>query len=239
MTGSGRGLGAVSAAVLVLHAALGVAVLAVAAEPLRLVLRELREPVVFADEQVSLAWLVPAAFVAAFLLARLTLFALGRRAGIAWTWAAIIALAATAAGRAVAPDRVHVGFTSLQAAPPTVQTVEAMKLLQARLNDGLSHSGVAPDADALQAPIEVDGRELIPAYSYRGSSRPFHVVVVPDANGPVDRVRPGDLPGTIYAALSADRRRYWVTAVVLIDDPAGRSTDLLPGPDGVYVLSNG
>jgi len=231
-------LGFVSIALLVLHAALALAVFALCRMSTLALIRSVRDPAVFSGEVPSLAWALPPAFAGAFLLMRLVQFARGRRGTTRATLAIGVVLLATLAGRIARSGSEVVGYTRLSAAPPSIQTVTAMRELQQRAQAGVREHGQVPDAATLSAPIMDEGSELIPSYSYRWTRRPFRVVRRADQSGPVDRPVPGELPGTLYVSVSPDGRHYWITATVLIDEHGHRVTDFLPSSGGVYVLSN-
>ena len=228
----------VSVALLAVHALLAVAVAGAASVPFQLLLDALREPVVLADEVVSPAWALPVCFAVTFLLLRLALFARGRRARPVWTWAVIIVLGATVTARALEPEPTEVAFTRIQDAPPVLQTVEAIKVLQTRLLDGIDRQGKVPAPAELEKELVVEGKPLWPSYLYRFRRRPFHIVRVEGATKAVDRPRPGDLAGTVYVALAPDQRHFWLTAVVLLQEKGRRSSDMLPAEQGIFLLTN-
>jgi hypothetical protein len=228
----------VSVALLVVHALLAVAVAGAASVPFQLLVDAVREPVVLADEVVSPAWALPVLFAVVFLVMRLALFARGRRARPVWTWAVILALGTTVTARALEPEPTEVAFTHIQDAPPVLQTVEALKVLQTRLLDGLEHHSRVPVVAELEKEIRVDGKPLWPSYLYRFRRRPFHLVHVEGASKAIDRPRPGDLAGTLYLAIAPDQRHFWLTAVVLLEEKGHRSSDMLPAEQGIFLLTN-
>lgn len=228
----------VSVVLLAVHALLAVALVGAAAAPFQLLVDAVREPVVLADEVVSPLWLVPVAFALGFLVLRLVLFARGRRARPTWTWAVIIALAATVVARALQPEPAALTFTRIQDAPPVLQTVEALKVLQSRLLQGIAQQGRVPPQAELEQEIVVEGRPLWPSYLYRFRRRPFRVVRSEGAAGVIDRPRPGDVAGTLYVAIAPDQRHFWLSAVVLLEENGKRSSDMLPAEQGIFELTN-
>jgi hypothetical protein len=229
-----------AAAALVVHAGLAALIVAASAEPLAALYTALRGPVSFADEVPSAAWLVPPLFAAVLLVGRLVAFVRGRPSKTVWTWAALIAFGAVLAARALEPARgAAPSWTSVFDAPPTLQTVEVLQRMRDAALQGVREQRRVPDDAALLRSATIDGRELRPGYVYTGlQQRPFRVVRVPDARAAVERVLPGDLAGTVYLAVSPDAQRFWLTAVVLLDENGRRSSEMLPGPSGVAVLTN-
>ena len=142
-------------------------------------------------------------------------------------------------GRVLEPARGQGGWTDARNAPPTVQTVEVIQTMRDLALRGVREHRAVPDDAALLEATRIDGVTLLPAYVYAGlSRRPFHLVRVPEASGPVEQLLPGDLAGTLYLAVSPDHQRFWLTAVVLLEDQGQLSSDLLPGPSGITVLTN-
>jgi hypothetical protein len=224
---------------LVIHAALAVALVAASAVPLAALLLALRGPVAFAEDVPSVAWLAPPIAAAALLGARLLAFGRGRRAGVGGTWALLVALGATLLARALDPHGGEHGWTSALDAPPTVQTVAALQQLKEAAVGAVAAGRTVPDDAAWLAAAATDGQRIRPAYLYAGlARRDFHLVRIADAAGPVLEVLPGDLAGTIYAAVSADQKHFWLSAVVLLQENGELRGAMLPGPGGVAVLSN-
>lgn len=230
--------GSVSVVLLAVHAALAVAVVGAAAVPFRGLLDAVREPVILADEVVSPLWAAPVLFAVGFVVLRLVAFARGKRARPVWTWAVLIVLCATVVARALEPEPGPVAFTRIQEAPPVIQTAEAMRVLQQRLLAGIAGQGRVPPPEELDREILADGKPLWPSYLYRFRRRPFRLVRVDSATGPVDRPRPGDLAGTLYAAIAPDQRHFWLTAVVLLEENGRNSSDMLPAENGIFMLTN-
>ena len=226
-------------AALGVHAALATLVVAARAAPLAALLNARRGPVTVVDEVPSAAWLAPPLAAAILLGARLGAFALGRRAGVRGTWALVVALGATLLARALDPHGSEHGWTSAVDAPPTVQTVEVLQRMKAAAIAAVGAGRGVPDDAILLAAATTNGQPIRPGYVYAGlTRRDFHVVRIASATGPVDQVLPGDLAGTIYAAVSADRQRFWLSAVVLLQENGALASAMLPGPGGVAVLSN-
>ena len=234
-----RGRPGLAVAALAVHAAVSTLLVAASAAPLAALLLALRGPVVFAEDVPSVAWLAPPLLAGGLLASRLVTFAMGRPPGVRGTWAAVIALGATLLARALDPHGAEHGWSNALDAPPTVQTVEALQRLKAAAVASVSAGGFVPDDAALLAAASVDGQTLRPGYVYAGlTRRDFHLVRIPEATGPVEQILPGDLAGTIYAAVSADRKRFWLTTIVLLQDNGALTGAMLPGPGGVAVVSN-
>jgi hypothetical protein len=70
----------------------------------------------------------------------------------------------------------------------------------------------APDAERIDAAL---ARVAPPGFRRLGRVIPLHAHVLPAASGPQLDPLPGDDPGTIYLAISADRRSAWLTALGL------------------------
>jgi len=140
----------------------------------------------------------------------------------------------------VAPDLTPgASWVNTLDAPPTLQTMEALKLVRDASLAGLHEQGRIPADGALLASVVVEGQELVPGYVYPGlRRRPFRLVRVPGAEAAVERVLPGDEAGTLYLATSADGRRFWLSGVVLLEENGRRTSEMLPGPKGVTVLTN-
>ncbi|MBS2030878.1 MAG: hypothetical protein JST54_23445 [Deltaproteobacteria bacterium] len=224
---------------LLLHLAIVLLIVALSAQPLGRLWRAIVGPVSFSDEAASPAWLLALGFALALLVARVFSFARGRALPIRWTGAAIVAVLAVASGRALDPGPGEVAWTSVHDAPPAVQTAEVMKRVSDRIDAALVAGKDVPDDAALQPALADEKGEIRPNYFYRGlARRPFKLVRVPKASGPVDRKLPGDLAGTLYLAVAPDMRHYWLTGLVLLQDNGVRSSDLLPGPNGVMVVTN-
>lgn len=230
---------ALATAALVVHALLALLVVGLAAEPLRGLASCLRRPVCLAEEVPSPAWVAPLLFALVFVGARLWTYLRGRALPLVWTWAAVIALAATLIARAVEPDPAALAYSSIHDAPAAIQTVEALKLLKAAVTESLEKRHAVPDEAELHQALRVDGRELAPRYRYRAfGRRPFHVELVLGAPGPVEHPYPGDQAGTLYVAVSPDGQHFWLTAVVLLAERGEPTSQMLPGPEGITVLSN-
>jgi len=224
---------------LLLHLGLVLLIVALAADPLGRLWRAIVSPVSFSDEIANPAWILALMFAAVFLGARLLSFAKGRALPVRWTAFAVAVVVAVGAGRALDPGPGEIAWTGMHDAPPAVQTADVMKRLSDRIDVALEAGQDVPDDAALQAAFADEKGEIRPNYFYRGlARRPFKLVRVPKANGPVDRKLPGDLAGTVYLAVAPDMRHYWVTGLVLLQDNGVRSSDLLPGPNGVMVVTN-
>lgn len=234
-----QGRPALAFAAVVFHAALALAIFGVCAGPLRALSEAVRGPVSFADEVPSLAWLAPALYAVGFLAWRLWRFAQGRALPASATWATVIVLGAAVAGTYVSEPAAQLAYSNLLAAPPAVQTAEIMQRLRTRVDEAIAQDKDVPDDAALHPAFLEQGQEILPNYRYAWlRRRPFELKRIEGARGPVDRRYPQDLAGTIYLAVAADKRHYWITGVVLLDTAGVRSSDLLPGPDGVVILTN-
>lgn len=74
------------------------------------------------------------------------------------------------------------------------------------------HGLYAPDAAQLNGALAQVGP---PGFRRLGRGIPLHARVLSGADGPQLVALPQDLPGTIYVALSQDRRAAWLTALSL------------------------
>jgi len=224
---------------LLLHLGMCLLVVAICADPLRALWKAVQGPVVQASTVPTPAWIAPPLFALVWAGRRLWRFALGRAAPLSWTWALLAVVVAAGAGRALSPGQGAAAWTSVRDAPPTVQIVELLKRLREKTDAALLAGNEVPTDAELAGSLEEGGAPLILNYRYRGlARRPARLVRVPDAHGPVDRKHSGDLAGTLYLAVAPDRRHYWLTAVVLLEDNGVESSDLLPGPNGVLVITN-
>jgi hypothetical protein len=89
------------------------------------------------------------------------------------------------------------------------------------------------DANALEAAVA----DRSTGFRRKGREVPF-TVVVETGLGPRLQAREGDLPGTFYYTVAPNRRRYWMTALVLDGAPTGRLV-FAEGSDGPVVVSRG
>jgi hypothetical protein len=231
---------ALTFAALGLHLLLALAVVAICAEPLRGLVLGLRGPVSFADEVPSVVWLAPALAGGLLFAQRLVRFARGARTPVATTWGALVVLVAAGAARLLNPPPERLVYTRVQDAPPAVQTVTVLRQLRERIEAALGQGGKVPTVAELEAALRSeDGSPIVPSYRYRWMARrPFVLKRLDGMNGAVLQRLPDDLAGTLYLAVAPDQRRYWLTAVVLLDDNGTRSSDLLPGGAGPLVMSN-
>lgn len=223
---------------LLVHLALALGIVAVAAEPLGKLARAFVGPVVYQHDVPSLGWLLPAAFVLAFLALRLWRFAQGRALATAWTWGACLTLGAVVLARNLTEPQ-PLAYSQLADAPPAIQTSELLRRIRGQIEQSLKTGGTVPDEAALRTALVDEGREVWPGYVYRGlRRRRFVVRRLADLRGPVERPLPGDLAGTLYVAVAPDQRHYWLTAVVLIDDGGKLTSDMMPSGTGIAILSN-
>jgi hypothetical protein len=126
-------------------------------------------------------------------------------------------------------------------APPPVQLAKAAGHLKA----GLDRVAVEPDSGFPTEVQEVErllrrsGKLPFSGFRGHGFRLPVALVVVPAAEGPVLRVRPGDRAGTLYYAVRDDGSQYWISVVGLERYPAGPPA-LLRGPENdPIVLTSG
>jgi len=214
-------------------------IVAVCAAPLNHLAVALWGPVTFADEVPSPVWVIPFGFALVFAAVRLWRFARGRALGLRWTWAVLIVVSSVVVARSVAQGHRVVGWSSVDDAPPAIQTARVMKRVRDQIDAALVAGHDVPSDRSLESALQIDGHMIVLNYRYRFlARRPFRLVRIPDARGPVDRKLPGDLPGTLYLAVSSDARHYWLTGLILLQDNGVRSVDLLPGPAGVLTLTN-
>jgi len=94
---------------------------------------------------------------------------------------------------------------------PAPALLEALRAAAGELDVGYTGQ-YAPDAAEFNAPLA-----QVPAPSFRRLGRPvpLHARVLSGATGPQLEPLPGDQPGTIYVAVSQDRRAAWLTALSL------------------------
>ena len=113
----------------------------------------------------------------------------------------------------------------------TARMVAALRTAADALDRGYAREGrYAPDLAAIDAAFAA----LAPSpFVYRGHELPLRAVVVERTSGAQTSARPGDLPGAIYLAVSADRTRVFLSALSL--DTQG-SIDLVRTPAGRPLL---
>ena len=160
----------------------------------------------------ALPWDVPLgglALLLAALVAASTLWlagsaALGRRPRVPQHAAFLLLLALCLAARAGSGE-------PLPPADPAPALLEGLRTAAAALDRDYLGAYV-PDAAALDSSLA-----NLPAPGYRrlGRTLPLHVRIIPSAAAAQLDPLPGDAPGTLYLALSADRKSVWLTALAL------------------------
>src|SRR5262249_10703396 len=74
------------------------------------------------------------------------------------------------------------------------------------------HGSYLPDASQLNSAL---AQVTPPGYRRLGRDIPLHARVLSGADGPQLEPLPGDIPGTIYVAISRDRTAAWISALAL------------------------
>lgn len=187
----------------------------------------------------TLPWQVPfgaAALGLSALVALATLWlasavALGRRPRVPQHAAFLALLAACLALRAGTPEP----------SPPRDPSPSLLSGLRAAADelDRDFRGSYAPDAGQIDGAL---AQIAPPGFRRLGRSIPLHARILPGAGGPQLEPLPGDEPGTIYLAVSKDRKTAWLTALTargllrtnsgkpaLVEAHAG--THSLPGRD--------
>ena len=161
-----------------------------------------------------LPWEVPAggaALLLALLLAGLTLWlaataAQGARAQVVLHALLLLLVALCLGQRAL-------GSPPQAPADPAPQLLTALRTAAEVLDHDFAES-YAPDESTLAAAL---AGLSAPGFVRRLRRLPLHPRVLPGRAGPEDEPLAGDEPGTIYVAISADRRAAWLTALTLED----------------------
>ncbi|MFN2546195.1 MAG: hypothetical protein ABR567_02055 [Myxococcales bacterium] len=94
---------------------------------------------------------------------------------------------------------------------PTSALLDGLRAAAAELDRDYRGS-YTPDAGQLNSAL---AQVTPPGYRRLGRSIPLHARVLSGADGPQLSAMPGDLPGTIYVAISKDRTAAWLTALGL------------------------
>ena len=74
--------------------------------------------------------------------------------------------------------------------------------------------------------IEIDGKRLS-SFAHAGQRLPYQMTHIADATGPYIHSPAGERPGTIYCAVSRDRKRIWLTGTAL-DQAVGGKVIFVP-----------
>jgi hypothetical protein len=159
----------------------------------------------------SLPWDVPyggIALLCAALVAVMTLWlasdaALGRRPRVPQHAVFLLFLAICFAVRSQSDPRPP--------RDPTPSLLDGLRAAAAELDRDYRGS-YTPDAGQLNSAL---AQVTPPGYRRLGRSIPLHARVLSGADGPQVEALPGDLPGTIYVAISKDRTTAWTTALGL------------------------
>jgi hypothetical protein len=121
---------------------------------------------------------------------------------------------------------------------PAPALLDALRVAGDELDRGYSGQ-YAPDAAQFSSSL---AQVPPPGFRRLGRPVPLHARILSGAEGPQLQALPGDQPGTIYIAVSEDRRSAWLTALTLagiLNLPSGRpaivesreGTHSLPGSD--------
>lgn len=189
----------------------------------------LREPVVWApDPPPLLAVAGPASVLAAALWLALSRSLSGRP-----TPRGVAAVVIVGSGIVILVS-IFPGRTGTLVLSPAARVGTALDALVKAAADARSEAGEYPaEADVLMASIA----EMETGYRARFRKVPF-TVVAEIGVGPRLQAREGDLPGTFYYTVAPDRRRYWLTGMILDGVPTGRLV-FVEGSEGPMVVSRG
>lgn len=94
---------------------------------------------------------------------------------------------------------------------PTSSLLDGLRAAAGELDRDYRGS-YTPDAGQLNSAL---AKVTPPGYRRLGRGIPLHARVLSGADGPQLEPLPGDLPGTIYVAISKDRTAAWITALGL------------------------
>jgi hypothetical protein len=119
-------------------------------------------------------------------------------------------------------------------ADPAPALLDALRVAGDELDRGYS-GRYAPDAAQFSSSL---AQVPPPGFRRLGRPVPLHARILSGAEGPQLGALPGDQPGTIYIAVSGDRRSAWMTALTLagiLNLPSGRPA-IVESRDGTHSL---
>jgi len=143
----------------------------------------------------------------------------------------VVPLGCALVGMQIPPSNAEFLAQRVAAGSVTLTLTEIRQLLVVW---GEAH-GRFPDTETQLAQVVLQAMEKPSRYAQHGLRLPYRIRQISQATGPHLQSQPDTAPATIYYAVSADSKTFWLTATML-DTAVATESSLLKNEDGDVVL---